>query len=186
MVRRAALVLTASRLVAACRGAVCVPNGLYCENSSKISLQTPTPNRTKPALNRSESAENVTKHGGKFVRIGFLWSAYKILGAPVFRNAHTKDVHSPYPSSGLSFLWQEAGMMPTRFKLYEKQARQLELIANTLSKKSAKYAALKRAGWALAFVTMERHTEFEKFLNDQQSRELSPDEEKHLRELGLE
>jgi hypothetical protein len=62
----------------------------------------------------------------------------------------------------------------------------LEQIAKTLSKRSAKHAVLKRAAWALAFVTMKHHSEFEKFLSDQQSRELSPSEQKHLKKLGLE
>jgi hypothetical protein len=76
--------------------------------------------------------------------------------------------------------------MATHFDEYEKQARQLEQIAKTLSKKSAKYAALKRAAWALAFVTMERHREFEQFLSDQESRQLSPSQQRHLSKLGLE
>jgi len=76
--------------------------------------------------------------------------------------------------------------MATHFDEYEKQARQLEQIAKTLSKKSAKYAALKRAAWALAFVTMQHQREFQKFLSDQQSRELSPSEQKHLSKLGPE
>jgi len=53
-----------------------------------------------------------------------------------------------------------------------------------LSPKSAIYAALKRAAWALAFVTMQYHSEFKKFLIDQQSRELSPSEQKYLSKLG--
>ena len=75
--------------------------------------------------------------------------------------------------------------MATHFDEYEKQARHLEQIAKTLSKKSVKYASLKRAAWALAFVTMEHHSQFEKFLYDQKHRELSPGEEEHLRKLGL-
>ena len=76
--------------------------------------------------------------------------------------------------------------MATHFDDYEKQARQLEEIAKTLSKKSAKYAALKRAAWALAFVTMERNREFQQFLGDQESRQLSPSQQRHLSKLGLE
>ncbi len=76
--------------------------------------------------------------------------------------------------------------MATHFDEYEKQVRHLEQIAKTLSKRSAKHAALKRAAWALGFVTMKHHGEFEKFLSDQQSRELSPSEQKHLKKLGLE
>jgi hypothetical protein len=53
------------------------------------------------------------------------------------------------------------GGMAIHFDKYEKQARQLEQIAKTLSKKSAKYAALKRTAWALAFVTMRHHGEFQ-------------------------
>jgi hypothetical protein len=76
--------------------------------------------------------------------------------------------------------------MATHFDEYEKQARQLEQISKALSKKSTKYAALERAAWALAFVTMHHHSEFQKFLRDQQSRDLSPREHKHLSDLGLE
>lgn len=75
--------------------------------------------------------------------------------------------------------------MATHFDEYEKQARQLKSIAKTLSKRSAKYVALKRAAWALAFVTMQHHPEFQKFLSDQQNRELSPGEQEHLIKLGL-
>jgi hypothetical protein len=48
--------------------------------------------------------------------------------------------------------------MATRFDEYEKQARRLEQIAKTLSKKGAKYAALKRAAWALVYndATLQR------------------------------
>lgn len=76
--------------------------------------------------------------------------------------------------------------MATHFDEYEKHARQLEQISKALSKKSAKYAALKQAAWALAFVTMHHHSEFQNFLRDQQIRELSPREHKHLSEFGLE
>jgi hypothetical protein len=55
--------------------------------------------------------------------------------------------------------------MATHFDEYEKHARQLEQIGKALSKKSAKYAALKRAAWALAFVTMQHHSEFRQFLH---------------------
>jgi hypothetical protein len=75
--------------------------------------------------------------------------------------------------------------MATHFDEYEKQARLLEQIAKTLSKKSVKYVALKRAAWALAYVTMEHHRDFEKFLHDQQHRELSVSEEERLRKSGL-
>jgi hypothetical protein len=76
--------------------------------------------------------------------------------------------------------------MATHFDEYEKQARQLEQIAKTLSPKSAKYSALKRAAWALAFVTMQHHSEFQKLLSDQQNRVLSLNEQKYLTKLGLE
>jgi hypothetical protein len=74
----------------------------------------------------------------------------------------------------------------THFDEYEKHARHLEEIAKTLGKKTAKYATLERAGWALAFLAMHHHSEFQKFLKDQQSRELSPEEQNNLRKLGLE
>ncbi|MFZ0294330.1 MAG: hypothetical protein WAL52_12055 [Candidatus Sulfotelmatobacter sp.] len=75
--------------------------------------------------------------------------------------------------------------MPTRFASYEKYAKQLERIAKTLDKKSAKYVALERAGWALAFTTMHHHEEFERFLKNHRG-ELTPDQVAHLRALHLE
>lgn len=59
--------------------------------------------------------------------------------------------------------------MAAHFDEYEKKARQLEQIAKSLSKKSAKYAALERAAWALAFVTMHHHSELQQFLSDHKS-----------------
>jgi hypothetical protein len=76
--------------------------------------------------------------------------------------------------------------MATYFEEYEKQARKLEQIAGTLGKKSAKYRALERAGWALAFVTMHHRAEFETFLDDHKRRQLSPQELERLKKLGIE
>ena len=42
--------------------------------------------------------------------------------------------------------------MPTHFDDYEKHAQRLEKIANNLETDSPEFAALERAGWALAFV----------------------------------
>jgi hypothetical protein len=72
------------------------------------------------------------------------------------------------------------------FDEYEKQARELQEIARTLGKKSAKYRALERAAWALVFVTMHHHPEFERFLDDHKRRQISPQELEHLKKLGLE
>jgi hypothetical protein len=74
--------------------------------------------------------------------------------------------------------------VPTRFDAYEDWAKQLEQIANTLDKKSAKHAALELAGWALAFATMHHHHEFQKFLHEHRG-ELSSDELARLNKLGL-
>lgn len=60
--------------------------------------------------------------------------------------------------------------MATHFDEYEALARRLEQIAETLVRKSAKYAARERAGWARAFVTMYHHGEFQRFL-DEKSRD---------------
>jgi phosphoglycolate phosphatase-like HAD superfamily hydrolase len=75
--------------------------------------------------------------------------------------------------------------MPTQFDEYEKHAQQLEQVAETLDKKGAEYAALERAGWALAFVTMRHHREFQNFLDEQRRGKLSPQELAHLNKLGL-
>jgi hypothetical protein len=88
----------------------------------------------------------------------------------------------PIPSYDLR---SAGGEMATHFVEYEKQARSLKRIAGSLGKKSAKYRALVRAAWALGFVTMYHHSEFEKFLDDQKWRELSPQELEHLSMLGL-
>jgi phosphoglycolate phosphatase-like HAD superfamily hydrolase len=61
----------------------------------------------------------------------------------------------------------------------------LENLAETLDKNSAAYAALKRAGWALAFATMHHHDEFEQFLTNYGG-ELTSDQIAHLKEPGLE
>ena len=75
--------------------------------------------------------------------------------------------------------------MPTQFNDYEKHAQQLAQMAETLDKKGAEYAALERAGWALAFVTIYHHPEFQKFLDEQKRGKLSPQELAHLNKLGL-
>jgi len=74
--------------------------------------------------------------------------------------------------------------MATHFDAYEKWAKQLEQIAKTLDKKSAKHAALELAGWALAFATMHHHHEFQKFLVKNRG-ELSSAETERLNKLGL-
>jgi hypothetical protein len=75
--------------------------------------------------------------------------------------------------------------MPTHFDDYEKHAQWLEKIANTLETNSPEFAALERAGWALAFVTMRHHHEFQAFLEEKDRGELTPDQLAHLKKLGL-
>jgi hypothetical protein len=75
--------------------------------------------------------------------------------------------------------------MATHFDEYEKHARRLEQIAGTVGKKTAKYASLERAGWALAFVTMHHHSEFQEFLGKHKRGQLSRQQLKHLNGLGL-
>ena len=72
-----------------------------------------------------------------------------------------------------------------KFKEYERQAKHLEQIAKTLNKRSVKYSALERAGWALAFAVMHHREEFEKFIQEHHDRELSADESAHLKRLGI-
>lgn len=75
--------------------------------------------------------------------------------------------------------------MPTHFPDYEKHAQWLEKITNTLEPNSPEFAALERAGWALAFVTMRHHREFQAFLEEKDRGELTSDQQAHLRKLGL-
>ena len=75
--------------------------------------------------------------------------------------------------------------MAMQFDDYEKHAQRLEQMAETVDKKGAEYAALERAGWALAFVTIYHHREFQKFLDEQKRGTLSPQELAHLNKLGL-
>jgi hypothetical protein len=72
-----------------------------------------------------------------------------------------------------------------KFDEYERQAKQLEQIARTFNKRSAKYVALERAAWALAFAMMHHRQEFEKFVCDHRTRELSADELAYLKRLGI-
>ena len=74
--------------------------------------------------------------------------------------------------------------MPTQFGEYEQHARQLEQIAETLDKKSRQYAALERAGWALAFATMHHHSEFQQFLRNHTGEELSLEQKAELKKFG--
>jgi hypothetical protein len=53
--------------------------------------------------------------------------------------------------------------MPIHFDDYEKHAQRLEKVANILKTDSPEFVALERAGWALAFVTMRHHPEFQTF-----------------------
>jgi hypothetical protein len=77
-------------------------------------------------------------------------------------------------------------MTKTHFDHYEGQARKLEQIAATLDKGSSAHAALERAGWALAFVTIYHHEQFEQFLADMKKGELSSEQVAFLRKCGLE
>lgn len=79
----------------------------------------------------------------------------------------------------------QALTMPTHFDDYEKHAQQLEKIANTLETNSPEFVALERAGWALAFVTMRHHHEFQAFLEEKDRGELTGDQLAHLKKLGL-
>jgi hypothetical protein len=75
--------------------------------------------------------------------------------------------------------------MTKPFDDYEAHARHLELIAETLDKRSPEHLALERAGWALGFAIMHHHREFQEFLDELQRGELSPDQQEHLRRFGL-
>jgi hypothetical protein len=74
--------------------------------------------------------------------------------------------------------------MPTQFDVHKQWAKQLEQVAKTLDKKSAKHAALELAGWALVFATMHHYPEFQKFLGAHRGA-LLPIETARLKKLGL-
>ncbi len=76
--------------------------------------------------------------------------------------------------------------MAIRFDEYEKCAQNLERLSQTLDKKSSEYAALERAGWALAFVTMYHHDEFQRFLDEKERGELTPEQLAFLKKCRLE
>ena len=76
--------------------------------------------------------------------------------------------------------------MGTHFDEYEKCAQNLERISQTLDKKSSEHAALERAGWALAFVTLYHHDEFQRFLDQEKRGELTPEQLAFLKKCGLE
>ena len=76
--------------------------------------------------------------------------------------------------------------MSTQFDEYERQARELERISQRLDSKGSEYSSLERAGWALAFVTMYYHKEFEQFLAAKSSGELSSEQLGFLKRHGLE
>jgi len=75
--------------------------------------------------------------------------------------------------------------MPTHFDDYEKHAQWLEKIANTLETNSPEFVALERAGWALAFVAMRHHYEFQTFLEEKDRGQLTADQLAHLKKPGL-
>jgi len=90
------------------------------------------------------------------------------------------------PPAGLIISAQLTEEFMTKpFDDYAAHARHLELIAETLDKGSPEYLALERAGWALAFAIMHHQREFQEFLDELQRGELSPDQQGHLRKLGL-
>ncbi len=76
--------------------------------------------------------------------------------------------------------------MATHFDEYERYAKNLEQIARRLDKSGPQHAALERAGWALAFVTMYHHKGFQDFLNRKDKGELTADQRAHLKKCGLE
>ncbi len=76
--------------------------------------------------------------------------------------------------------------MSNYFHDYERQARELERISENLDRGSLGYAALERAGWALAFVTLQYHQQFEQFLAEKDKGELSEEQLAFLRKCGLE
>ena len=72
-----------------------------------------------------------------------------------------------------------------RYVLYESHAQILENIAKQYPPDSDEVAALKESAFALCFALTEKYDEFRKYLEGLQ-RPLTEEEEKYLRELGLE
>ena len=77
-------------------------------------------------------------------------------------------------------------MRPTeRFAAYEQKAQVLEQIANQYPEDSNEVAVLKEAALALCFGLTKKYEEFQEYLAEL-NRPLTEQEEKHLRDLGLE
>jgi hypothetical protein len=76
--------------------------------------------------------------------------------------------------------------MPTHFDEYERQARDLQHISGRLDRGGSESISLERAGWALAFVTMYHFEQFEQFLAEKDSGELSEEQLAFLKKCGLE
>lgn len=76
--------------------------------------------------------------------------------------------------------------MSNHFDEYERQARELERISQRLDRAGSEHSALERAGWALAFVTMFYHKEFEQFLAHKDAGELSSEQIGFLKRHGIE
>lgn len=72
-----------------------------------------------------------------------------------------------------------------RYATYEKKALVLEQIAKQYPQDSDEVAALKEAAFVLCFGLTKKYEEFQKYLAEL-NRPLTEQEEKHLRELGLE
>jgi len=75
--------------------------------------------------------------------------------------------------------------MASCFDEYENYANSLEQIAANLDARGLQHVALERAGWALAFVTMYHHQEFEDFLRQKDKGELTAEQRAWLKKCGL-
>jgi hypothetical protein len=72
-----------------------------------------------------------------------------------------------------------------RLKLYERQAAILESVAKRYPETSAEYGAVRQASIALWYALSQPHDDFLKYLEKWDHGELTPQQEAHLRSMGI-
>ncbi len=72
-----------------------------------------------------------------------------------------------------------------RLKLYERQAAILENVAKQYPVTSAEYGAVRQATIALFYGLTQPHEDFLKYLEKWNHGELTPQQEVHLRSIGI-
>lgn len=72
-----------------------------------------------------------------------------------------------------------------RLKLYERQAAILESVAKRYPETSAEYGAVRQASMALWYPLSQPHDDFVKYLEKWDQGELTPQQEAHLKSMGI-